>query len=110
MLGQFNILTAMVNFHFCGEIQQNVASEDMPSCFLHCPLAMSIFKLSEQADKEDGKLEENRYLFKEPVTSVAIPKELVGREREKEWMASFKMEEADVRWNKVGEMTSGSIF
>lgn len=71
---------------------------------------MSIFKLSEHADKEDEKLEENRYLFKKPVTSVAIAKELVGREREKEWMVSFTMEEADVTWNKVGEMTSGSSF
>lgn len=42
------------------------------------------------------------------MASVAISKELVGREREKEWMVSFKIEEVDVRWNKVGEITSGS--
>lgn len=41
---------------------------------------------------------------------MAISKELVGRKREKECMVSFKMEEVDVRWNKVGEITSGSRF
>lgn len=56
----------------------------MPSHFLHCPLTMSIFRLSEQAEKDDGKLKENIYLFKEPVASVALAKEHVGREREKE--------------------------
>lgn len=80
----------------------------MSSNLLHCPLIMSIFRLSEQADKEDGKLKENIYLFKEPVTRVAIAKELVGRARQKEWMVNFKMEEVDVRWNKAGEMSSGS--
>ncbi|RMC07364.1 hypothetical protein DUI87_16827 [Hirundo rustica rustica] len=47
-------------------------------------------RLSEQADKEDEKLEENTYLFKEPVDSVAIDKELVERERGKEWMVAKK--------------------
>lgn len=44
------------------------------------------------------------------MASVAIPKELVGREGEKEWMVSFKIEEVDVRWIKIGEISSGSSF
>lgn len=45
---------------------------------LHCPLTIPIFRQSEEADKEDGKLEENIYLFKEPLASVATAKKLVG--------------------------------